>query len=289
MHPERQYLNLIKHIMNHGSKTKSRNATTLNTIGTMSKYPLTNNTLPLLTTKKVAWKTCLKELLWFIKGDVNNETLRSQNVHIWDGNSTKEFLNSRGLTNYFENELGPIYGYQWRNWNAQYFGHKYDHRGGGIDQLQGIIDSLKHPTERYSRRLILSAWNVEQLDKMALPPCHVLSQFHVLNDDELYCTLYQRSGDVGLGVPFNIASYAFLTHMIAKLCNLKATELTHYIGNAHIYENHIEPLKQQIEREPYSFPTIHIKDKPTIDDFTLKDFTLEGYKYYPSIKMDMIA
>ena len=289
MHPELQYLQLIKHIINHGSKTVSRNSTTYNTIGTMSKYPLTNNTLPLLTTKKVAWKTCLKELLWFIKGDTSNKTLQSQNVHIWDGNSTREFLDSRNLKHYDENELGPIYGYQWRNWNAPYYGHNIIHRGQGIDQLQDIIDKLKHPTERFSRRLILTAWNVEQLDEMALPPCHVLSQFHVLNDNELYCTLYQRSGDVGLGVPFNIASYAFLTHMIGKICKLKPMELTHYIGNAHIYENHVDPLKIQITREPYDFPKIYLNDKNNIDDFVVEDFTLENYNYHPSIKMEMIA
>ena len=164
-----------------------------------------------------------------------------------------------------------------------------NHRENGIDQLETIVKSLKHPTERYSRRLILSAWNVDQLNQMALPPCHVLSQFHVLDDNKLYCTLYQRSGDVGLGVPFNIASYAFLTHMLANVCNLEATELTHYIGNAHIYENHIEPLKIQIDREPHDFPQIHIKSKDCIDDFSINDFTLENYKYYPSIKMDMIA
>lgn len=289
MHPELQYLHLIKHIIHHGSKTVSRNSTTYNTIGTMSKYPLTNHTMPLLTTKKVAWKSCLKELLWFIKGDTNNRTLQSQNVRIWDGNSTREFLDSRDLKHYDENELGPIYGYQWRNWNAPYYGPTIIHRGQGIDQLQDIIDRLKHPTERFSRRLILTAWNVEQLNEMALPPCHVLSQFHVLNDDELYCTLYQRSGDVGLGVPFNIASYAFLTHMIGKLCNLKPVELTHYIGNAHIYENHVDPLKIQITREPYDFPKIYLNDKNNIDDFRVEDFTLEDYNYYPSIKMDMIV
>lgn len=289
MHPERQYLNLIKYIIKYGNVTKSRNATTINTIGTMSKYTLVNNTLPLLTTKKVAWKTCLKELLWFISGDTNNRTLKSQNVGIWNGNSTREFLDSRNLMNYEEGELGPIYGYQWRNWNAPYLGMDVNHRENGIDQLETIVKSLKHPTERYSRRLILSAWNVDQLNQMALPPCHVLSQFHVLDDNKLYCTLYQRSGDVGLGVPFNIASYAFLTHMLANVCNLEATELTHYIGNAHIYENHIEPLKIQIDREPHDFPQIHIKSKDCIDDFSINDFTLENYKYYPSIKMDMIA
>jgi thymidylate synthase len=289
MHPEKQYLNLIKNIISNGSITQSRNGNTVNIIGTMSKYSLENNTVPILTTKKVAWKTCLKELLWFIQGDTNNELLRQQNVRIWDGNSTREFLDSRGLTNYDVNELGPIYGYQWRNWNAPYLGKDVNHRDKGIDQLSGIINSLKHPTERYSRRLILSAWNVEQLYQMALPPCHVLSQYHVLDGDKLYCTLYQRSGDVGLGVPFNIASYAFLTHMIADVCNLKATELTHYIGNAHIYESHIEPLKQQIEREPYEFPKLQLNSKTIIDDFTVDDFKLVDYKYHPTIIMGMIS
>jgi thymidylate synthase len=289
MHPEKQYLGLIKNIINRGIVTPSRNANTLNLIGTMSKYSLQNNTMPILTTKKVAWKTCLKELLWFINGDTSNETLRNQNVNIWNGNSTREFLDSRGLYNYDVNELGPVYGYQWRNWNTPYLGKNINYRDKGVDQLSNIITSLKHPNNKYSRRLIMSAWNVEQLDQMALPPCHVLSQFHVLDNDKLYCTLYQRSGDVGLGVPFNIASYAFLTHMIADVCNLKATELTHYIGNAHIYESHVEPLRKQIEREPFSFPTLQLNNKPTIDDYTVSDFRLVDYKYHPTIKMDMIS
>ena len=190
MHPEKQYLNLIKHIINNGVLTKSRNGNTINTIGTMSKYSLKNNTMPILTTKKVAWKTCLKELLWFVNGDTSNKTLKKQNVKIWNGNSTREFLDSRGLTSYEEDELGPIYGYQWRNWNAPYLGKNINHKGNGIDQLSSIIENLKDPQERFSRRLILSAWNVEQLNQMALPPCHVLSQFHFLDKYQLYCTLY---------------------------------------------------------------------------------------------------
>jgi thymidylate synthase len=289
MHPEKQYLGLIKNIINRGIVTPSRNANTLNLIGTMSKYSLQNNTMPILTTKKVAWKTCLKELLWFINGDTSNETLRNQNVNIWNGNSTREFLDSRGLYDYDVNELGPVYGYQWRNWNTPYLGKNINYRDKGVDQLSNIITSLKHPNDKYSRRLIMSAWNVDQLDQMALPPCHVLSQFHVLDNDKLYCTLYQRSGDVGLGVPFNIASYAFLTHMIADICDLKAAELTHYIGNAHIYESHVEPLRQQIEREPFTFPTLELNNKTTIDDYTVSDFKLVDYKYHPTIKMDMVS
>ena len=231
----------------------------------------------------------MKELLWFVNGDTSNKTLKKQNVKIWNGNSTREFLDSRGLTSYEEDELGPIYGYQWRNWNAPYLGKNINHKGNGIDQLSSIIENLKDPQERFSRRLILSAWNVEQLNQMALPPCHVLSQFHVLDKDKLYCTLYQRSGDVGLGVPFNIASYGFLTHMIAKICGLRAMELTHYIGNAHIYETHVDALKKQVDREPYDFPMLHLKSKEKIDDYMITDFDLVNYKYYPSIKMDMVA
>lgn len=289
MHPEKQYLGLIKNIINRGILIQSRNGNTLNLIGTMSKYSLQNNTMPILTTKKVAWKTCLKELLWFINGDTSNETLRNQNVNIWNGNSTREFLDSRGLYDYDVNELGPVYGYQWRNWNTPYLGKNINYRDKGVDQLSNIITSLKHPNDKYSRRLIMSAWNVDQLDQMALPPCHVLSQFHVLDNDKLYCTLYQRSGDVGLGVPFNIASYAFLTHMIADICDLKAAELTHYIGNAHIYESHVEHLRQQIEREPFTFPTLELNNKTTIDDYTVSDFKLVDYKYHPTIKMDMVS
>ena len=290
MHPEKQYLNLIKHIINYGTLTKSRNGNTINTIGTMSKYSLKNNTIPILTTKKVAWKTCLKELLWFINGDTSNKTLKKQNVKIWNGNSTREFLDSRGLTNYDKDELGPIYGYQWRNWNTPYLGKNINHRNKGIDQLQDIITNLKDPTNRYSRRLIMSAWNVEQLNQMALPPCHVLCQFNVLDKNKLYCTLYQRSADVGLGLPFNIASYSFLTHILAHHCGLKASELIHFVGNAHIYEEHIEPLKKQLENEPELFPILRIKEKREyIDDYQVEDFVISGYVSHKKINMKMRA
>ena len=288
---EKQYLRLISKIIDNGNLQYGRNGNVYSSIGESMRFSLENNTIPLLTTKRVAWKTCLKELLWFIRGDTNNNNLKEQNVTIWNGNATREYLDSRNLRHLKEDDLGPVYGHQWRFWNAPYskeFGCLKTYKGKGIDQLQNIIDTLNHPTERYSRRIIMSAWNPEQLDEMALPPCHVLSQFKVTNTDELTCILYQRSGDVGLGVPFNIASYSFLTHLLANHCNLRAKEFIHFIGDAHIYDDHCDILKQQITREPYSFPQLIIDNTYNdINDYSLKDFSLENYKYYDVLKMDM--
>ena len=188
-------------------------------------------------------------------------------------------------------DLGPVYGHQWRHFNAEYKNCHTDYSNTGVDQLQSIIDSLKNPETRTSRRLVLSAWNPCQLDQMALPPCHVLMQFYVRENKYLSCSLYQRSGDIGLGVPFNIASYSFLTHIIAKHCGLVADEFVHFIGNAHIYENHIDTLKIQLEREPMSFPRIEITNKhDNINDYSIDDLTwLEDYKHHTTLKMDMSA
>ena len=202
-HDEYQYINLIKHILDYGTMIEGRNGNALTIYGSSMHFSLENNTWPLLTSKKVAWKTCAKELFWFLKGSTSNIELRKQNVHIWDGNGSRDFLDSRGLTNLEENDLGPVYGHQWRFFNASYENCNTNYNGKGIDQIKYIIDCLKDPKERYSRRLILSAWNPQQLDEMALPPCHVLAQFNVIGN-KLSCSLYQRSGDVGLGVPFNI-------------------------------------------------------------------------------------
>jgi len=289
---EKQYLRLVSKIIDDSNNTQcGRNGNVYSSIGESMRFSLKNNTIPLLTTKRVAWKTCLKELLWFIRGDTNNRNLKEQNVTIWNGNATREYLDSRNLQHLKEDDLGPVYGHQWRFWNAPYskeFGCLETYKDKGIDQLQNIIDTLNHPTERYSRRIIMSAWNPEQLDEMALPPCHVLSQFKVTNTDELTCILYQRSGDVGLGVPFNIASYSFLTHLLANHCNLKAKEFIHFIGDAHIYDDHCDILRQQILREPYSFPQLIINNTyDDINEYSLADFSLENYKYYDALKMDM--
>jgi len=288
---EKQYLGLISNILDKGEFQQGRNGNVYSSIGKSMRFSLKNNTIPLLTTKKVAWKTCLKELLWFIKGDTNNKNLKKQNVTIWNGNGTREFLDSRGLYHLNEDDLGPVYGHQWRYWNASYsknLGCLENYDGKGIDQLQNVIDILNHPTDRYSRRIIMSAWNPEQLDEMALPPCHVLSQFKVTNENELSCILYQRSGDIGLGIPFNIASYSFLTHLLAKHCNLKAKEFIHFIGDAHIYDDHCDILKQQINREPYPFPQLIIENKyDDINNYEVKDFTVENYYYCDALKMNM--
>jgi len=288
---EKQYLRVISNILDNGEFQKGRNGNVYSSIGESMRFSLKNNTIPLLTTKKVAWKTCLKELLWFIKGNTNNKLLKNDNVSIWNGNGTREFLDSRGLYHLKEDDLGPVYGHQWRYWNASYsknLGCLENYDGKGIDQLQNVIDLLNHPTDKYSRRIIMSSWNPEQLNEMALPPCHVLSQFKVTNDNELSCILYQRSGDMGLGIPFNIASYSLLTHLLAKHCNLKAKEFIHFIGDAHIYDDHCNILKQQVNRESYPFPQLIIENKyDNINNYEVEDFIVENYYYCDALKMNM--
>ena len=231
----KQYLSLVQKILKNGVSQKTRNGYTIATIGETLRFPLRNHEIPLLTTKKMAWKACLHELLWFMRGETDNRLLLKDNVRIWSPNASREFLDSRGLYHLEEHDLGPIYGHQWRNFNAPYKNCYENYADKGVDQLQNIVDSLKSTTERSSRRLILSAWNPLQLDEMALPPCHTLAQFHVTNDNELSCSLYQRSGDVGLGIPFNIASYALLTMMMAQATGHETGEFVHSFGDAHIY------------------------------------------------------
>jgi len=290
-HPENQYLQLIKEILEKGSLEETRNGKTKSIFGYSMRFSLKDGELPLLTTKKVAWKTCFRELQWFIRGSTNNKELQDQNIHIWDGNSTREFLDSRRLHKNEANDLGPIYGHQWRHFNAEYKDCNTDYSGKGIDQLKNVIDNLKNPLMRCSRRHIISAWNPCQLDEMALPPCHILMQFNVRDNKYLSCALMQRSGDVGLGISFNIASYSFLTHIIAKHCDLIADEFIYFLGNAHIYEEHIETLKEQLKREPLSFPKINILQKhENIEDYTIDDIEwVEKYVSHEPLKMIMKA
>ena len=187
------------------------------------------------------------------KGSTDNKELQEQGVTIWNGNGSRDFLDSVGLINYKENDLGPIYGFQWRHFNAEYNGCDSNYRNKGIDQLAYIINCLKDPDKQTSRRLIISAWNPCQLDKMALPPCHLLMQFNVRDNKYLSCSLYQRSGDIGLGVPFNISSYSLLTHLLAFHCDLVADKFIYNLGNAHIYEEHLNVLEKQINNKPYIF------------------------------------
>ena len=287
---EQQYLELIEKILQDGSLENGRNGETYSLFGEMMRFSLNNGQVPFLTTKKLAWKTCFKELMWFIQGKTDNSILKKKGVNIWNANGSKEFLESRGL-DYEEDDLGPIYGFQWRHFNAKYQGKDADYSDQGIDQLKNIVTILKDPSQRSSRRIILTAWNPLQIDKMALPPCHVMAQFHVKNDRYLSCALFQRSGDVGLGVPFNIASYSLLTHLLAHHCGLIADSFVHFIGNCHIYMNHKEALEEQIKRNPYPFPKIKFNTSiKNLEEYDLEDIEfIEPYKYHPTIKMEMSA
>ena len=291
MHQEEQYLQLIRDVLENGTMEEGRNGRTKSLFGYSMRYSLKDGTIPLLTTKRVAWKTCFNELIWFINGHTDNKKLTDKKVNIWNANASRDFLDSRGLHNNEVDDLGPVYGHQWRHFNAEYEDCHTDYTGKGVDQLQYIIDSLKNPETRTSRRLVLSAWNPCQIDQMALPPCHVLMQFYVRENKYLSCSLYQRSGDIGLGVPFNIASYSFLTHIVAKHCGLVADEFVHFIGNAHIYENHIDTLKTQIERVPLDFPRIEISNThDDINDYSIDDLKwIKEYNHHATLKMDMSA
>ena len=292
---ELQYLNLIQKILDRGTLEQGRNGNTLSVFGESMRFSLENGKIPILTTKKVAWKTCLKELLWFVRGETDNKLLQKQGVHIWDGNTSREFLDSRGLHLYPEGIAGPGYGYQWRNFGASYncFTGKsldVDHPFDGIDQLQNIIDQLKNPETRNSRRLIMNAWNPKQLDQMALPPCHIMCQFNVHDGNKLSCAMFQRSNDECCGTPINIASYSFLTHLLAKHCGLEAYEFVYFKGNCHIYEEHIEGAKIQLLRDPFPFPTVSIKQvRENINDYTVEDFEIHNYQHHPQIKFQMVA
>jgi len=282
-----QYLKMCKDILENGKYKEDRTGTgTISMFGYQARYDL-NKGFPLLTTKKVFYRGILEELLWIISGSTNIQPLCKKNVHIWDdwpfdkyrksdeykGETIKEFAEHIANDDEFANkwgDLGPVYGHQWRD----FF---------GVDQLKNLEHDLK--TNKFSRRHILCAWNPAQVDKMALPPCHSFIQFYVDADDRLSCQLYQRSGDVFLGVPFNIASYATLTMMLANVCHLKLGDFVHTLGDAHIYSNHVEQIKLQLTRTPKELPQLLIKrDVDTITDFKFEDFEIVNYDPYPPIK-----
>ena len=285
---ENQYLNLLDDILSSHNNQEGRNGNTLSIFGSTMHFSLEHNKIPIMTTKKVAWKTCLRELLWFIKGDTNNKHLKEKNVHIWDENGSRQFLDGRGLTKFMEDDLGPIYGFQWRHYNAKYHNCNSDYSNKGIDQLKEVIECLKDPEKRNSRRMIITAWNPCQLDIMALPPCHILMQFNVTNNNKLSCAMYQRSNDEACGTCFNIASYCFLTHLLAKHCDLEPYEFLYYKGNCHIYEEHVDNIKIQLQREPFEFPTLEIINKREhIEDYVETDFVVNNYKHHEAIKYIM--
>ena len=258
----KQYLDLANRILTEGNRRDDRTGTgTISIFGHQMSFDLKEG-FPLLTTKKLHTKSIIYELLWFLKGDTNVHYLQEHGVRIWN-----EWADENG-------NLGPVYGHQWRSWP--------DHNGGTIDQIANVIDQIKHNPQ--SRRLIVSAWNVADIDQMKLPPCHTMFQFYVANG-ELSCQLYQRSGDVFLGVPFNIASYALLTMMMAQVCVLKPGKFIHTLGDAHLYLNHLDQIREQLTRTPYPLPTMKINpDVKNIEDFVYEDFQLENYQAWPHIK-----
>ena len=257
-----QYINLLKYVNDYGVKKLDRTGTgTLSVFGYQMRFDLSQN-FPLLTTKRIHLKSVIYELLWFLSGDTNIKFLKDNGVSIWD-----EWADEDG-------ELGPVYGHQWRSWPTP--------EGKTIDQISNLINQIKNNPD--SRRLIVSAWNVGEIDKMKLPPCHAFFQFYVA-EGRLSCQLYQRSADIFLGVPFNIASYALLTMMVAQVCGLKTGEFVHTLGDAHIYLNHSEQVKIQLSRRIKEPPIMKInKDRTSIFDFTYDDFILEGYDPHPLIK-----
>ncbi|KAK1585552.1 thymidylate synthase [Colletotrichum navitas] len=305
-HEEYQYLDLVREILEEGEHRPDRTGTGTYSIfaPTPLKFSLNKNgepLLPLLTTKRVFLRAVIAELLWFVEGNTSSLPLSEAGVKIWDGNGSREFLDSVGLSHREVGDLGPVYGFQWRHFGAEYVDAKTDYTGQGVDQLAEIIHKLK--TNPYDRRILLSAWNPADLKKMALPPCHMFAQFYVSYprarsapaDGEkpkghVHCQLYQRSCDMGLGVPFNIASYALLTHMIARACDLVPGSLTHVMGDAHVYADHVDALKVQLEREPRDFPLLEINNREagcSIDGWRVEDFVVKGYDPHKTIAMKM--
>lgn len=258
----KQYLDLMRHVMEKGTKKEDRTGTgTLSVFGYQMRFDLSEG-FPMITTKKLHLKSIVHELLWFLAGDTNIKYLKENGVRIWD-----EWADENG-------NLGPVYGYQWRSWPTP--------DGAGIDQITNLVNMIKKNPD--SRRLIVSAWNPSLIDQMALPPCHCLFQFYVA-DGKLSCQLYQRSADIFLGVPFNIASYALLTLMIAQVCGLKPGEFVHTFGDAHLYTNHLEQAREQLAREPKPLPEMHLNPHVTnLFDFKFEDFELVGYESHPHIK-----
>jgi len=285
-HEEYQYLEIIEDILEHGNRKSDRTGTgTKSVFGRQMRFSLRDGTFPLLTTKKTFYRGIAEELFWFIRGSTNAIELKEKKVMIWEGNSSREFLDSVGLSHREVGDLGPVYGFQWRHFGAEYSDMHADYSGQGVDQLAEVIHKIKNKPD--DRRIIMCAWNPKDIPRMALPPCHCLVQFYVANG-ELSCQLYQRSADMGLGVPFNIASYALLTHMIAHVTGLKPGEFVHTLGDTHVYLNHVEPLKEQLTRDPKPFPKLVIKrEVENIEDFTIDDFEVQGYDPHPKITMAM--
>ena len=338
-HEEHQYLDLIRRILATGevrpdryssrpirfaSHTLTRRSTGTGTISLFAppslRFSLADGRLPLLTTKRVFVRAVVAELLWFISGSTSSKPLSEAGVRIWDGNGSRENLDALGFADRADGDLGPVYGFQWRHFGAEYRGAEHDYAGQGVDQLAHVMHQLA--TDPFGRRTVLSAWNPRDLPLMVLPPCHMFAQFYVSFPDrhslqpagaaaeaaapagaeagaggtktrgKLSCCLYQRSCDMGLGVPFNIASYALLTHILAHAAGLEAGEFVHCMGDAHVYRDHVDALRVQLEREPRPWPTVRFRSPggggiTEVDSLTVEDVAIEGYQPWGKIEMKM--
>lgn len=279
---EAQYLTLIDQIIEKGVQREDRTGTgTRSIFGAQMRFSLEGGSFPLITTKEIFFRGIVEELLWFVRGSTNARELHDKHIYIWDKHCSREYLDSKNLHHLDEGDLGPIYGFQWRHFGAKYVNMYTDYSGQGVDQLAYVIEMIKnHPEDR---RIIMSAWNPNDLSAMALPPCHCFVQFYVANG-KLSCQLYQRSCDIGLGCPFNIASYSLLCIMLAHITNLEPGEFIHTLGDTHVYIDHIDVLKKQCQRIPYPFPKIRInRSIKNIDEFTVDDFTLLNYNHHSKL------
>ena len=285
---EQQYLDLVRDIIFHGiQKTDRTGVGTLSKFGCVARYSLRDDVLPMFTTKRVFWRGVVEELIWTIEGKTSAKELHAKGVKIWDKNGSKDFLESIGQGDREEGDLGAIYGHSWRRFGAPYITCNTDYTGQGVDQLAEVIRQLKTTPE--SRRILINAWNPMELKRVALPPCHVLCQFYVA-DGELSCSMYQRSCDLGLGVPFNVTFYCLFTRVLAEVCGFRAGEFCHFMGDTHVYLNHVTPLKEQITRIPNAFPKLRFKKRITdIENWSFDDLDLIDYLPQPAIKMDMAA
>lgn len=286
-HPEKPYLDLLKRVLEKGDIENNRTKIPCYVLfGEQIRFPITNS-FPLLTTKKMFWKGIVEELLWFIKGQTDNKILNNKGVKIWDGNSSREALDKRGLTNYKEGDCGPIYSFQWSHFGAQYKDCETDYTNQGINQIDYIIDEIKNNPN--SRRIMMTAWNPVDIKDMCLPPCHTSVQFHVRQGKYLSCHMYQRSCDSFLGLPFNIASYALLTYLIAKKTCMVPYELIISFGNVHIYENHVEVVKEQLSRDPLEWCQLEIDDPSTweLNTIVSEQIHLKNYNSEGTIKAPM--
>lgn len=287
---EEQYLNLLRNILANGDKRQTRNAVTFSKFGLRMEFDISTY-LPVLTTKRVYWKGVVEELLWFLRGSTNAKELDAKGVKIWNGNTTREFLDSRGLHHYEEGDIGPTYGFGFRHYGAEYNGMNADYNGKGFDQIKYVLDELKNnPT---SRRILINLWNPFVMHQMSLTPCACQYQFYV-NEGKLSCQMYQRSADMFLGNPFNITSSSLLTYILAKYSGLKPHKLIICLGDAHIYEGHLDAVNEQFNRKSRPFPILKIGDEhgdipENIEELEYKHFKLIGYTPHPSIKADMVA